>query len=306
MSNVTEKNGAAPKIQIQEVGPRDGFQIVKEFIPTEIKLETIDRLVKAGISKIQITSFVSPKAIPQMSDAAEVAAACVERYPDTSVFALVPNLRGAQGAVDAGLKEVAAVLSLSESHNKANVGKTVEESLAESKRIRDAFPDLKMVQDIATTFGCPFEGKMAIAPLVELLNKLSDIGINEFTLCDTIGTAHPKQVEEVFETVKAAFPKAVFNVHIHDTRNMGMINTYVAIQHGARGVQTSLGGLGGCPFAPGASGNTATEDLVYMLHEEGFETGVDFDMLLDTARFLQKHIDSNYSGHHVMIGQKKD
>jgi hydroxymethylglutaryl-CoA lyase len=193
------------------------------------------------------------------------------------------------------------VLSLSESHNKANVGKSVDESLEEIKRIRHTFPELKIMQDIATTFSCPFEGRMEIPPLVELIGKLSDIGIGEFTLCDTIGTAYPKQVEEVFDTVRTAFPDAVFNVHIHDTRNMGMLNSYVAIKHGARGVQSSLGGLGGCPFAPGASGNTATEDLVYMLHAEGFDTGVNFDLLLDAARFLRKHVAGNYSGHQVMI-----
>ena len=295
------ENGKAPVLQ--EVGPRDGFQIVKEFIPTEVKLETIERLVKAGVSKIQITSFVSPKAIPQMSDATAVAAACLDRYPESKLFALVPNLRGAQSAVDVGLREVSAVLSLSESHNKANVGKTVAESVAETRRIRDSYPELRIVQDIATTFGCPFEGKMEIPPLLELLGKLVEIGISEFTLCDTIGTAHPQQVKEVFSTVKTAFPDAVFNVHIHDTRNMGMLNTYVAIRCGAVGVQSSLGGLGGCPFAPGASGNVATEDLVYMLREEGVETGVDFELVLEAAKFLKKRVASNYSGHHVMIGE---
>ena len=303
MANGSGQNGYV--LQVQEVGPRDGFQIVDEFIPTSIKLETIDRLVKAGLSKIQITSFVSPKAVPQMSDAADVASACVERYPDMQLFALVPNLRGARNAVDAGLMEIAVVLSLSESHNKANVGKSVMESVEETKRIRDTFPDLKIVQDISTAFGCPFEGKMETPPLVELIGKLCDIGINEFTLCDTIGTAYPKQVETVFKTVRTAFPDIIFNVHIHDTRNMGMVNTYVAIQHGARGVQSSLGGLGGCPFAPGASGNTATEDLVYMLHEEGFDTGVDFKQLMDAARFLKEHVNGNYSGHQVTIGQHR-
>ena len=219
------------KIQMQEVGPRDGFQIVEQFIPTETKLEIIDRLIKSGLEKIQITSFVSPKAVPQMRDAAEVASACVERYPDMQFFALVPNLRGAQGAVDAGLSEIAPVLSLSESHNKANVGKTVLESIEETRRIRDAFPDLKIVQDISTVFGCPFEGQMEIPPLIDLIGKISELGIAEFTLCDTIGTAYPKQVKEVFDTVKTAFPSIVFNVHIHDTRNMGIINTYIAIQH---------------------------------------------------------------------------
>ncbi len=295
-----EGKGACPFV-IEEVGPRDGFQIIKEFIPTEVKLETIDRLVKSGLKRIQVTSFVSPKAVPQMSDATEVAQTCLERYPDTDIFALVPNLRGAQNAAAAGLKEVSVVLSLSESHNKANVGKTVEQSLEETRKIREAFPDMKLVQDIATSFSCPYEGQMEIPPLVDLIGKLYDIGIREFTICDTIGTAYPKQVADVFDTIRAAFPDVDFNVQIHDTRKMGLICSYTAIQHGAVGVQASVGGLGGCPFAPGASGNAATEDLVYMLRAEGYDTGVDFDLLLDAARYLKHHVDGNYSGHHVKI-----
>lgn len=303
MGGAADQSGFAS--QIQEVGPRDGFQIIERFIPTEVKLETVDLLVKAGLSKIQITSFVSPKAVPQMSDAAEVARVCLERYPGSLLFALVPNLRGARAAAEAGLKEVAVVLSLSESHNKANVGKSVAESIEETMRIRDAFPELRIAQDIATAFGCPFEGKMELPPLMELIHKLRDIGVGEFTLCDTVGTAHPTQVKTAFETVGAAFPGAVFNVHIHDTRNMGMLNTYIAMKHGAKGLQSSVGGLGGCPFAPGASGNTATEDLVYMLREEGFDTGVDFDRLLDAARFLKQRVEGNYSGHHIMIREQE-
>jgi hydroxymethylglutaryl-CoA lyase len=291
----------AAKICVVEVGPRDGFQNISEFIPTELKIDFIEKLSKTGIPKIQITSFVSPKAIPQMRDAAEVTQEVLCRCPETELFALVPNLRGARNAADAGLKEVSVVISLSEAHNKANVGKTVEESIAEVRNIRQELPDLKIIQDIATVFGCPFAGKMEVQPLVDLIGKLTDLNIEEFTLCDTIGIAFPSQVTTVVQTVKKAFPRVRFGIHIHDTRNMGILNTYVAIQNGITTVQSTVGGLGGCPFAPGASGNTSTEDLVYVLTRDGCETGIDFENLLDVAKDLRSKVQGNYSGHQINI-----
>ena len=142
---------------------------------------------------------------------------------------------------------------------------------------------------------------MEIGPLLELIGALHDEGVDAFTLCDTIGVAHPEQVKAVLRAAKAGFPKARFSIHIHDTRNMGILNTYIAIREGVHSVQTTLGGLGGCPFAPGASGNTATEDLVYLLNEEGYDTGIDFEKILDAARYLQEHVRGNYSGHHIKI-----
>jgi hydroxymethylglutaryl-CoA lyase len=291
------------RVVIEEVGPRDGFQNISEFIPTEFKIDIIERLSKAGLSRIQVASFVSPKAIPQMRDAADVTKEVLRRCPNTAFFALVPNLRGAQGAVDAGLKEISIILSLSEAHNKANVGKTVEESIVETKRIRQELPDVKITQDIATVFGCPFAGKMEIPPLLDLLGKLSDLGINDFTLCDTIGIAYPSQVVAVLRAVQKTFPQKHFGIHIHDTRNMGILNSYVAIQNGVVAVQSTIGGLGGCPFAPGASGNTSTEDLVYLLSQDGCDTGVDFLKLLEVAKYLHEHVKGNYSGHHINISQ---
>lgn len=289
------------KVTIVEIGPRDGFQSVKEFIPTEFKLEIIDGLVKAGIKKIQCTSFVSPKAIAQMKDAAQVAQTVLAKYPDTAFFALVPNFHGANAAVQAGLKEVSPVISLSVSHNQANVRRTHEESIDELKKIRQEFPELIITQDIATTFGCPFEGRMEIPPLIDLVGKIYDLGIRSFTLCDTIGVAYPKQVEDVIKAAKETFPDCVFGLHIHDTRNMGIINSYTGILCGAASVQTAAGGLGGCPFAPGASGNTSTEDLVYLLEQEGYDTGVNFPVLLETAKKLFQNAKGSYSGHHISL-----
>ena len=185
-----------------------------------------------------------------------------------------------------------------------NVKRTVAQSIEEMKKIRQAFPDVKITQDIATAFGCPFEGEMPVEALVELVGKLHVLGIRAFTLCDTVGLAYPTLVEKVFRTVKKAFPSDEFNVHIHDTRNMGILNSYVALQNGADSVQSAVGGLGGCPFAPGASGNTSTEDLVYMLNKCGYDTGIDFASLLKTAKYVHSVIDGNFSGHQINIPEK--
>lgn len=289
-------------VKIVEIGPRDGFQSVKDFIPTEYKSKVIDGLVAAGYKKIQCTSFVSPTAIPQMADAAQVARTALERHPDVDFFALVPNYRGAQGAVEAGLKEITPVISLSVSHNQNNVRRSHAESLDEIAKIRQDFPDVKITQDIATVFGCPFEGRMEIPPLLDLMGKLHSLGIRAFTLCDTIGVAYPQQIKEVLTSARKTFPDCELNIHIHDTRNMGVLNSYTGILCGADSVQASIGGLGGCPFAPGATGNTSSEDLIYMLHQEGYDIGIDFKALLALARDVYKNVPGgSFSGHHIHI-----
>lgn len=292
------------QVKVVEIGPRDGFQSVKEFIPTEVKLHIIDGVIQAGYKKVQITSFVSAKAIPQMRDAKEITESVLEKYAGQGIefFALVPNFFGARTAVESGLKEITPVMSLSESHNKNNVKRTCQQSLDELKQIRDAFPDIKITQDIATVFGCPFEGEpTSVDPLLSLITKMREIGIHHFTLCDTVGLAYPTMIEEVFTAVKREFPGDEFNVHIHDTRNMGILNSLTALKCGADSVQAAVGGLGGCPFAPGATGNTSSEDLVYMLNKCGYDTGIDFDLLLKTAKYAKEHIDGNFSGHQINI-----
>lgn len=292
-----------PQVNVVEIGPRDGFQNVKEFIPTALKLEIIRNILKAGIRKVQITSFVSTRAIPQMQDAEEVAKTVIEEYPCAELFALVPNVYGAKSAVAVGLKEIAPVISLSASHNMANVKRTHEQSYAQIGQMRQLFPELKLTVDIATAFGCPFEGCMPVEQLLEMIGRLKSMGIHAFTLCDTIGIAYPSQVKHVMQEVKAAFPGSEFNIHIHDTRNLGVLNSYTAVLAGADSVQTALGGLGGCPFAPGATGNTATEDFIYLLQREGYETGVDFEVLMAAARMEFDRIDGNFSGHQIRISK---
>lgn len=291
------------RVNIIEVGPRDGFQNVKEFIPTHIKLKIIDGLVEAGIKYIQATSFVNPKAVPQMQDSKEVITACIEKYPNVNFFALVPNMYGAKAAVECGVKEISFVISVSESHNMANVKRTCDESFAELEKIRETFPYIKINLDAATAFGCPFEGEIPYHKLNAHIKRGVDLGINSFTICDTIGVANPEIVKEFLNNLIAEYPNADFRVHFHDTRNNGILNTYTAIQSDIKGVEVSIGGLGGCPFAPGASGNTSTEDLVYLLNMMGYNTGVDFDKLLKTANYLKDNVDGNYSGHQIFINK---
>lgn len=291
------------KINIIEVGPRDGFQSVKcGYITTEQKLKVIDDLVQAGVKAIEYTSFVSPKAIPQLADATEVTKTVLEKYPDVDLFALVPNLRGAQNAYNLGLRKVCYVVSFSKSHNKANINRTHEQSLAAYKEIHAAYPDLEIIMDLATAFGCPFEGKYNdAAKIVDFLKDYIEAGLSMCCLCDTIGIADPAQVKEFISAIKTAYPTLKLMVHFHDTRGLGMVNTMAAMECGITDVQAALGGLGGCPFAPGASGNLATEDTVWMLNEMGYDTGIVFSKLLAAAKSQAKIIDGNYSGHHIHI-----
>lgn len=291
------------QVEVIEVGPRDGFQSVKcTPITTEQKLTVIDQLVAAGVKHIEYTSFVSPKAIPQLADAADVTRVVLEKYPDMDLFALIPNLRGAQNAYELGLRRVCYVVSLSKSHNKANINRTHEQSLEAYKEIRAAYPDLDIIVDLATTFGCPFEGKYDNpSAAVNFLKDYVDAGMKTCCLCDTIGIADPAQVRAVIGAVKNAYPGLDLMVHFHDTRGLGMANTLAAMDMGVTKVQAALGGLGGCPFAPGASGNLSTEDVVWTLNEMGCDTGISFSKLLAAAKAQMQPIPGTYSGHHIHV-----
>ena len=296
------------EIEIFEVGPRDGFQSVKSdccLISTEEKLTVIDALIDAGVRHMEFTSFVSPKAIPQLADAAEVTRAALAKHPDADLFALVPNLRGAQNAYTLGLRKVCYVVSLSKSHNKANINRTHEQSLEAYQEIRRELPGLDIIVDLATAFGCPFEGKYEEPDrAVDFLKDYVDAGMSTCCLCDTIGIADPAQVRRLISAVQAAYPGLELMVHFHDTRGLGMVNTLTAIDLGLTKVQSALGGLGGCPFAPGASGNLSTEDLVWMLNEMGCDTGISFPKLLAAAKQQSAAVPGQYSGHHICIQQE--
>lgn len=292
------------KINVVEVGPRDGWQNLKQMLTFEQKVELIDKLIEVGVTEMEVTSFVSPKAIPQMADAAQLAKVCIEKHPETKLWALAPNFRGVENAVNAGVKNISYVISVSESHNKANIRRTHEESLDELQRIMDTYPEVNLCVALATVFGCPFEGIPPISKPVEFAKRIYDMGVRTILLADTIGIADPQQVRDTIAAMLKEMPDCEFQIHIHDTRGMGLACTLAAIECGITSVQSTLGGLGGCPFAPGASGNTATEDLVYMLNRMGYDTGIDVDKIIELAKYQKSFIDGVYSGHHQNINTK--
>ena len=291
------------KVLICEVSPRDGLQNVEDFVPTETKIDLIRRCVGAGAKYVQATSFMSPKAVPQMRDAQQVAETALAEFPNVRFNTLVPNLFGARRAWECGVREITAAFSLSEAHNKANINRTCEESFEEIARIRDALPDMYLIFGIGTAFGCPWEGEMHIDQVMDAVRRGLAIGVNGIELADPIGVAYPVQVEKYFKTVYQEFPGLEVGVHIHDTRNMGIVSTWTAIQNGASYIHSSVGGLGGCPFAPGASGNIATEDLVFMLDRCGIETGIDYQKILETARFAERNVHGCFGSHQLLVPQ---
>lgn len=298
--------GLKDKVWITDVGPRDGFQNVKNFIDTETKLAIIDGLYQAGLRAIEITSFVSPRAIPQMADAEEVARAVIARYPKLKAIALIPNLRGAKNAWNAGIREVVCVISASEAHNKANINRTIEDSLSGLYEIIQAFPDLNVRLDVATAFGCPFAGDVPEENVLRLMEKAAQLGVREITLCDTIGVGNPVQVQSLLKAVQETFPELGVVLHFHNTRGMGLANIYAALEMGITDFETSVGGLGGCPFAPGSEGNTATEDTVHMLQRMGCDTGIDLRKLLDTVQYTAEHVEAPLTGKMLRVSSCVD
>lgn len=289
-------------VKVIEVGPRDGFQNIKEFIPTEKKLKAIDLLLESGIKEMEVTSFVHPKAIPQMADAAEVAKKTVEKYADrVKLTALIPNAKGAENAISCGIREVAYVISVSEAHNKNNINRTVRESMIELNTLLKAYPELNIRLDAATSFGCPFQGEVPEEAVIDFLEEAISYGIREITLCDTIGVANPLQTESLCVKVKKRFPGISVGLHMHDTRGMGLANMLAAMKTGITDFETSVGGLGGCPFAPGAAGNTASEDFINMLNGMGIENGIDFEKYMIAAQYIRDNIYSELTGHMVKV-----
>lgn len=278
------------KAFIREVGPRDGFQGIKEFIPTEKKIEFIGMLLSAGIKEMEVTSFVSPKAIPQLADSAQVLYETKKRHPDVKLTALVPNVKGAELALASGADELNFVLSASESHNRSNIKCTVSESVA---RLDDIIAlvghDAEIAVSIATSFMCPFEGRIAPATVKTLIETIREKGIDRFCLAETIGTCGPRDFSETLGTVKTALGGCVTYLHIHDTLGMALLNVKAALDEGFHSFDSSTGGLGGCPFAPGAAGNIATEDMVFFLGSIGVATELDTLRLVEVARSMKKY-----------------
>ena len=272
-------------VTLYEVGPRDGLQNESRLIPTDNKVQLIDALSDTGLRAIEITSFVNPKWIPQLADGVEVAQR-VRRKSSVNYSALVPNRQGFDSAVKAGMKEIAVFLSASETHNKKNVNKTIAATLqAFGEVVPPALErGMRVRAYVSTVYGCPYEGKVDPNAALELCRALRAMGCYQISLGDTIGVANPRQVRDVLSRVLAETPIEAVAVHFHDTRGTALANILVAVEMGITTVDAALGGLGGCPYAPGASGNVATEDVVYMLEEMGVKTGVDLEKLIDCSR----------------------
>ena len=292
------------RVTISEVGPRDGFQIEPEFIPTARKIEVVDRLAESGLSRIEVTSFVHPKAVPQLRDAEQVMAG-IRRRPGTRYAALVPNDKGAVRAVDAGVDEVHTVVSASESHNLANVNMTIAESLEKLRAVMQVAERARVpvASGISTSFGCPFEGEVPLARLEGVVRRLVDIGARAIGLADTTGMANPRQITRTLEHLMPRFPAIEWTLHTHDTRAMAIPNILAALELGVTNIDASIGGLGGCPFAPGASGNVCSEDLVHCLHVMGVETGIDLDRLIAVSRRVQDVVGRALPGQIVKAGK---
>ncbi|MCC8193952.1 MAG: hydroxymethylglutaryl-CoA lyase [Deltaproteobacteria bacterium] len=276
--------------QIVDVTARDGFQNIADWIPTDVKTAVLDQLVAAGVKRLEATSFVSPKAVPQLADASKIVNHMATRHPDVETHVLAPNLRGARDAVQAGAGRINYVISVSREHNRANINRTHEESLRDLASIIDALPKPEITVSLATVFGCPFAGRVPTADTVALAEKVASLGVRSVILADTIGVANPRQVRGVLRDFRAALPQLAVRLHLHDTHGMGLANMLAAMEEGFFAFETATGGLGGCPFAPGAAGNTATEDAVNMLHRMGIDTGINLAALLEVVKTLRENL----------------
>jgi len=277
-----------PRVRIVEVAPRDGLQNEGAPIATADKIAFVDRLSDAGHSVIEVSAFVSPKWVPQMADAADVFAG-ITRRPGTRYTALVPNLDGLTRAVKAGVDEIAIFAAASESFSKRNINQTIDASLESYREVcaRAAVPGLPIRAYVSTAFGCPFEGAVDAAAVARVAGALLEMGAYEVSVSDTIGIAHPAQVPRVLDAVTREVPLERIALHFHDTRGTALANVLAALDYGVSTFDASAGGLGGCPYAPGATGNLATEDLLYMLDGYGIDTGVSLDKVLAASRFIE-------------------
>jgi hydroxymethylglutaryl-CoA lyase len=278
------------KVEIIEVGPRDGLQNEKNFVPTEVKKVFIGSLKDAGIKEMELTSFVSPKWVPQMGDAAEIVADCLDET--TRNIVLAPNKKGIERVYMTDCKAVAVFVGVSNTFNQKNINKTTAESLAEVLPLISELKakDYFVRACISTAFYCPYEGKIAEEEVLALCGEFVKAGVDELSVADTIGMAAPHESYSLFSKLIDAYPNVLMTAHFHDTRKLALSNILAALQAGVTRFDTSAGGLGGCPFAPGAAGNAATEDVVYMLQRMGIQTGVDLDKLTQAIEVIQPHI----------------
>ncbi|WP_252738040.1 hydroxymethylglutaryl-CoA lyase [Marinobacter salexigens] len=295
------------RVFVNEVVTRDGFQSEPEFVPTGTKIELINALSDLGLNKIEVSSFVSPRAVPNLSDAAEVFQGIRKDTP-TRYVALVPNQKGCARALELGVDEINLVMSVSESHNLANMRMTCDQSLQQFKDIAEmaSGAPMRLNGSLATTFGCPFEGQQSQQRILGFIDAYLERGFHSLTLADTTGMAVPNQVQSLCEEVRKRWPELELTLHFHNTRGLGLANVYAALVAGVDQFDASLGGLGGCPFAPGATGNICTEDLVHMLSEMGLDSGVDLDGLLLQSQRLEEIVNHDLPGQVRKAGKRND
>ena len=273
-------------IRIQEVGMRDGLQSAGQFVETADKIQLLNQLSKTSLSKIEVTSFVSPKAVPLLADAEAVLDA-IERVPGVVYSALIPNIRGLERALAVDLDEVNVVMSVSDAHNMANLRMTCDDSLQQFREICANRGSLKVNGTLATAFGCPFVGSVDPSIVLEWAQRYLNVGIDSLTLADTVGTATPRQIFGLCKAIVDEFPEIEITLHLHNTRGLGIANALAGIDAGIRHLDASIGGIGGCPYAPGATGNVCTEDLVHALIFDGYRCDVDLDALFEIAGQLE-------------------
>jgi hydroxymethylglutaryl-CoA lyase len=275
-------------VSIYEVSPRDGLQNEKTPIPLAGKLELLRALIAAGLTRIELTSFVSPRWVPQLADADELVQSA-QVPPGVTVSALVPNAKGFERALAAGLSEIAVFMSSSETHNRKNTNKSIAQSLETFEEVlgpaRKA--GLSVRAYVSTVWGCPYEGDVPVSASLSIAHRLLELGCYQVSLGDTIGVGTPLQTRDIVNAFLAEIPAQKLALHLHDTRGTALANALVGLELGVRDFDASVAGIGGCPYAPGAAGNLATEDLVYMLHGLGVKTGIDFDLLLEAGRVAE-------------------
>ncbi len=300
--------GAGRRIYMQEVGTRDGLQAEAVFVPTEDKIALVNALSEAGLAKIEVTSFVSPKAIPALRDAEQVLRE-IRRMPGVVYTALVPNVRGAERAVESRADELNLVMSASESHNLSNLRMTREQSFAGLSDVVKAVEGTGVAINVSLScaFGCPMEGDVPVSVVLEWCRRyVEELGTHGVTLCDTTGMAYPTQVAELTRAFRERWPQTELTLHFHNTRGMGLANVLAAIDAGADRFDASFGGIGGCPYAPGASGNVCTEELVHALALMGYDTGIDLPRLMAAAAELPALIGHDVPSQILKAGRRLD
>jgi hydroxymethylglutaryl-CoA lyase len=294
------------RVTIVEVGPRDGLQNERAIVSTPDKIELVNRLSAAGLPVIEVSAFVSPKWVPQMADAGEVFAGIARRH-GTRYTALVPNLAGLDRALAAGVAEIAVFASASETFSRKNINQSVDDSLATYKQVCDRAraAGLRVRGYLSTAFGCPFEGDVPPSRVADIAARLADLGVFEVAISDTIGIAHPGQVPRVLDAVLARVPADAIALHYHDTRGTALANVLASLPYGIATYDASSGGLGGCPYAPGAAGNLATDDLIYMLDGLGIETGVSLAAVTEASMFIASKIDHRLPSRYAQAQEAK-